>query len=487
MDAYRKYSGKVLDGRYRLEQPVGSGGMAVVFSAIDTMTGRRVAVKMLRESAAEDPQTLRRFINESRAVAMFNHNNIVKIFDISVDGPLKYIVMEYVDGMTLLDYMEFKKPIDWRDAVIYVDPVLRALDHAHMKGVIHRDIKPQNIMLLEGGYVKVMDFGIAKILDAKDQTLNTNAAIGTVYYISPEQARNKKVDCRTDIYSLGCMLYEMVTGERPFKAETQVDVVLKQLNEQPVPPSQINPKVPLGLEQIILCAMQKNPADRYQSASQMLRHIRQFENDPTIVFVMRRPSPKTPTADVAINRTKKTAEREDDEIITLGTAAKAEPVRHTAPQEPRPYRRPYQAPYASEPPRRQSPAPQEPRRPQYSEQPVRQAREEIRQEQPRQSAPRPTYEQPLQNTAPRRTSSQNTPPLRGPERVRGRRDDDTISLPMFVFVMLLFILVVVAVVFLLVKYLSQNVDVPMIHEKIASIDASAPREIARAAARLFML
>ena len=291
MDAYRKYSGKILDGRYRLEQPVGAGGMAVVFSAIDTMTGRRVAVKMLRETAAADPQTLRRFINESRAVAMFNHNNIVKIYDISVDGPFKYIVMEYVEGMTLLDYMEFKKPIDWRDAVIYVDQVLRALDHAHMKGVIHRDIKPQNIMLLEGGYVKVMDFGIAKILDAQDQTLNTSAAIGTVYYISPEQARNKKVDCRSDIYSLGCMLYEMVTGERPFKAETPVAVVLKQINEQPVPPSQINPKVPLGLEQIILCAMQKNPADRYQSASQMLRHIRQFENDPTIVFVMRRPSP----------------------------------------------------------------------------------------------------------------------------------------------------------------------------------------------------
>lgn len=486
MDAYRKYSGKVLDGRYRLEQPVGSGGMAVVFSAIDTMTGRRVAVKMLRESAAEDPQTLRRFINESRAVAMFNHNNIVKIFDISVDGPLKYIVMEYVDGMTLLDYMEFKKPIDWRDAVIYVDQVLRALDHAHMKGVIHRDIKPQNIMLLEGGYVKVMDFGIAKILDAKDQTLNTNAAIGTVYYISPEQARNKKVDCRTDIYSLGCMLYEMVTGERPFKAETQVDVVLKQINEQPVPPSQINPKVPLGLEQIILCAMQKNPADRYQSASQMLRHIRQFENDPTIVFVMRRPSPKTPTADVAINRTKLAAAR-DDEPITLGASAKAEPVKQTAPHEPRPYRRPYQAPYASEPPRRQSPAPQDARRAQYAEQAARQARDDARQTPPRQSAPRPAYEQPRQSTAPRRTSSQNNPPLRQPEKLRGKQNSDTISLPTFVFVMLLFILVVVAVVFLLVKYLSQNIDVPMIYEKITSVSTSATPKIALAAMRFFNL
>jgi len=473
MDAYRKYSGKVLDGRYKLEQPVGSGGMAVVFSAIDTMTGRRVAVKMLRESAAEDPQTLRRFINESRAVAMFNHNNIVKIYDISVDGPFKYIVMEYVDGMTLLDYMEFKKPIDWRDAVIYVDQVLRALDHAHMKGVIHRDIKPQNIMLLEGGYVKVMDFGIAKILDAKDQTLNTNAAIGTVYYISPEQARNKKVDCRTDIYSLGCMLYEMVTGERPFKAETQVDVVLKQLNEQPIPPSQINPKVPLGLEQIILCAMQKNPADRYQSASQMLRHIRQFENDPTIVFVMRRPSPKTPTADVAINRTKKAAELNEE--IALGSSSKpAEPVQKVQQAEPRPYRRPYQQPYPGDAPHR-SAQPQEVRRPQHADELRRPRAEAPRQ--PQQPAPRPTYEQSRQqNTAPRRTSSQSNPPLRQPDKVRGKRDGDTISLSTFVFVMLLFILVVVAVVFLLVKYLSQNIEMPQAVEQIKTVcETSLPK------------
>lgn len=475
MDAYRKYSGKILDGRYKLEQPVGAGGMAVVFAAMDTKTGRRVAVKMLRETAAEDPQTLRRFINESRAIAMFNHNNIVKIHSISVDGPLKYIVMEYVDGMTLLDYMEFKKPIDWRDAVIYVDQILRALDHAHMRGVIHRDIKPQNIMLLEGGYVKVMDFGIAKILDAKDQTLNTNAAIGTVYYISPEQARNKKVDCRTDIYSLGCMLYEMVTGERPFKAETQYDVVVKQLTEQPVPPSQINPKIPLGLEQIILCAMQKNPADRYQSASQMLRHIRQFENDPTIVFVMRRPSPKTPTADVAINRTKKAAEREDD-LIMLGTPAKAEPVNQSAPREQqtsRPYRRPYQAPYASEAPRRQTPPEQA--------QAQRTPQPKPQQPKPQQAPPHPN------NNAPRRTSSQNTPPLRGPQKIRGKRDNDTISLSTFVFVMLLFILVVVAVVFLLVKYLSQNVDVPMIYEKVTTLSASATPKIAGAALRFFNL
>lgn len=445
MDAYRKYSGTILDGRYRLEQPVGAGGMAVVFSAIDTMTGRRVAVKMLRETAASDPQTLRRFINESRAVAMFNHNNIVKIYDISVKGQLKYIVMEYVDGMTLLDYLEFKKPIDWRDAVIYVDQVLRALDHAHMKGVIHRDIKPQNIMLLEGGYVKVMDFGIAKILDAQDQTLNTSAAIGTVYYISPEQARNKKVDCRSDIYSLGCMLYEMVTGERPFKADTPVAIALKQINEQPVPPSQINPKIPLGLEQIILCAMQKNPADRYQSASQMLRHIRQFENDPTIVFVMRRPTAKTPTSDVAIDRTKQSGDMSEESII-LGAAPKAS---EQAPQQssPRPYRHPYQAQYLPQDPPVQNHRSAEPVERQPQEHP----------------ALRRQYEQPPmpQQPAPRRTSSQNTPPLRRPDKVRGERDGDTISLSTVIFVMLLLVVLIVACVFLFVKIFSNNnIEIP---------------------------
>ena len=454
MDAYRKYSGKVLNNRYRLEQPVGAGGMAVVFSAIDMETGRRVAVKMLRETAASDPQTLRRFINESRAVAMFNHNNIVKIYDISVDGPLKYIVMEYVDGMTLLDYLEFKKPIDWRDAVIYVDQVLRALDHAHMKGVIHRDIKPQNIMLLEGGYVKVMDFGIAKILDAQDQTLNTSAAIGTVYYISPEQARNKKVDCRSDIYSLGCMLYEMVTGERPFKAETPVAIALKQINEQPVPPSQINPKIPLGLEQIILCAMQKNPADRYQSASQMLRHIRQFENDPTIVFVMRRPTAKTPTSDVAIDRTKK-ADEMSEESIVLGTSVKA-PEQAPAQQQQaqRPYRRPYQAPYQPEQPQQaqnRRPAEQVERKPQERPHVQNRPAQQIRHEQPA----------PQQQQAPRRTSSQNTPPLRRPDKVRGSNDGDTISLSTVIFVMLLLVVLIVACVFLFVKIFSNNnIEIP---------------------------
>jgi len=307
---YSNYNGKMIGNRYIIEKCVGQGGMAVVFAAMDTVMKRRVAVKMLHEQFQSNPNIVRRFIIESQAIARFNHNNIVKIYDVVVDGPQKFIVMEYLEGMTLNKYMSYKKgPIDWRDATIYIAQILRALDHAHQNGVVHRDIKPQNIMLLEGGYVKVMDFGIAKMLDAKDQTLTTNNAIGTVYYMSPEQAQGKSIDNRSDIYSLGCMFYQMVTGEFPFFAKDPIAVALKQINEEPVPPTRLNPSIPSGLEQIILCAMQKNPADRYQSAPQMLRHLHQIEADPTVVFLMKRPSPKTPTSEAAVSRTQSSAEK----------------------------------------------------------------------------------------------------------------------------------------------------------------------------------
>lgn len=419
MDAYSNFIGKVLDSRYKIEKPVGKGGMAVVFKAMDMLTGRCVAIKMLHKSDAENPQVVRRFINESRAVARFNHNNIVRIYDVSVDGPLKYIVMEYIDGMTLCEYMEYKKPLDWRDAVIYIDQILLALDHAHSKGVIHRDIKPQNIMLLEGGYVKVMDFGIAKLLDATDQTVRTNTAIGTVYYICPEQAENKKIDCRSDIYSLGCMLYEMVTGKLPFTADTPLSVALKQIKETPVPPSQINPKIPLGLEQIINCAMQKNPADRYQSASQMLRHIRQFENDPTIVFVMRKPTPKTPTSDMAIKKTETTSQSTSS---YSESAKKPEPIREEtikvsaggAPVQRAPRREP------------QRPVP----------------------------APKPVAP-PLHNTG-----NQNVPPLKSPKKIRGANGEghEATSFSTIIFVFVIFLVIAVALMFLIYQlFFSRNV------------------------------
>ena len=443
MASYRKYSGKVLDGRYRLEEPVGKGGMAVVFSATDILTGRRVAVKMLRESVSRDEQTVLRFINESRAVAMFNHNNIVKIYDVSVNDPCKYIVMEYVDGMTLRDYMDYKRPIDWRDAVIYIDQILRALDHAHLKGVVHRDIKPQNIMLLEGGYVKVMDFGIAKILNAKNVTITTDKAVGTVYYISPEQAKGKKIDSRSDIYSLGVMLYEMVTGKLPFVADSPYAVVVKQVSEQPVPPSQINPKIPLGLEQIILCAMQKDPADRYQSASQMLRHIRQFESDPTIVFVMRRPAPKTPTADVAIKRTEK-AEKADD----VGKILNEQTERHE-------HRVSRQVPPASE--HAEAHNSQNGERAQGASSPRRVPQESVRRSGGAQYS----------NQAPQRTKYYAAPQTDRQREAARQQSSDPMSIASIIIVVLLFLVLALACALLILKLFSSDASVPLEYDMIS--------------------
>lgn len=310
MDVFNKYVGQVFDGRYKIEGTVGVGGMAIVFEATDLLTNRRVAVKMLKDSVSGNTQAIKRFIIESKAVSMLNHENIVKIYDISVRGEHKYIVMEFLEGITLREYMKNKGPLSWRETVEFTEQILAALDHAHMKGVVHRDIKPQNIMLLEGGFVKVTDFGIAKIPKAETLTM-ADKAIGTVFYISPEQAQGRKIDARSDIYSLGVMMYEMVTGKMPFIADTPVAVIYKHISTPPTPPSQLNPKIPIGFEQIILCAMEKNPENRYQSAAQMLRHLHRLKQDPSVVFVQRKAPQKTPTAEVTIDRTTRHAERVD--------------------------------------------------------------------------------------------------------------------------------------------------------------------------------
>ena len=503
MDSYRKFSGKMLDGRYRIEEPVGIGGMAVVFSAIDTLTGRRVAVKMLRESVMNDRATVKRFINESRAVASFNHNNIVRIYDVSVDGPCKYIVMEYIDGMTLREYMDYKRPLDWRDALIYVDQVLRALDHSHHKGIIHRDIKPQNIMLLEGGYVKVMDFGIAKMPNS--ESLTVDKAIGTVYYISPEQARGGKIDSRSDIYSLGVMLYEMVTGKLPFTAETPYAVVMKQVNDTPTPPSQLNPKIPLGLEQIILCAMQKKAENRYQSASQMLRHIRQLENDPTLVFVMRQPSPKTPTADVAIERTKKT-DIQSSSYYT-GEVGEERPVTPTPSEqqaqvgqqgaERRPYRQPAPAQQYGQHVRQQQHS--QPIRQQHA-QPIRQQQYGQPTRQAQQQYGQPARQAQPQYRQPQRPTSYNQPYPRHPvglseadaeiqrrrlqaakaaqaqkQRPRGSQQDDTVSLLTVILIFLIFLALAIACLLLIFTLFSDySVKTDVISSALAQDVAPNP-------------
>lgn len=283
MENFERYLGQVFDKRYRINRIIGIGGMAVVFEASDLLMNRTVAVKMLKETINNDTQSVKRFLNESKAVSMLSHPNIVNIYDVSVKDDLKYIVMELIRGITLKNYINRKGALNLKEVYSYAEQILLALEHAHAKGIVHRDIKPQNIMLLKNGRIKVADFGIAKLPDAETVTM-TDKAIGTVYYISPEQASGKKIDARSDLYSLGVVLYEMTTGKLPFNADSPVSVALMQVNDAAVPPRQLNPEIPPGLEQLILCAMQKDPEKRYQSASQMLTHIRQLRENPEAVL-----------------------------------------------------------------------------------------------------------------------------------------------------------------------------------------------------------
>ncbi|MBR0303511.1 MAG: protein kinase, partial [Clostridia bacterium] len=280
---YEKYVGAVLDGRYKIEKIIGMGGMAVVFKAQDTRSGRQVALKLLREDIAQEEESVKRFINESKAVAMLSHPNIVKIYSVSVKEDLKYIVMEYIEGISLKTYMHKKKVLSVDETLNCASQILAALDHAHEKGIVHRDIKPQNIMLTKNGQVKVTDFGIAKLPNAETVTM-TDKAIGTVYYISPEQASGKTIDSRSDLYSLGVTMYEMSTGELPFNAESPVSVALMQVNERAVPPKEINPSIPTGLQQIIGCAMEKDPDERYQSAREMLSDVSELRKNNKATF-----------------------------------------------------------------------------------------------------------------------------------------------------------------------------------------------------------
>ncbi|MCI8387281.1 MAG: Stk1 family PASTA domain-containing Ser/Thr kinase [Clostridiales bacterium] len=283
MESYEKYVGQVFDKRYRIIKVIGIGGMAVVFEANDLLMRRNVAVKMLKDEINNDTQSVKRFINESKAVAMLSHPNIVNIYDVSVKDNLKYIVMELVEGVTLKNYILKKGTLSYHEVISITEQILLALEHAHSKGIVHRDIKPQNIMMLKNGVIKVADFGIAKLPNAETVTM-TDKAIGTVFYISPEQASGRTIDRRSDIYSLGVTMYEMATGKLPFVADSPVTVAIMQVKNDPKPPREVNPNMPIGLEQIIIGAMEKNPDNRFQSASQMLRHIAQLKNNPHTVF-----------------------------------------------------------------------------------------------------------------------------------------------------------------------------------------------------------
>jgi len=297
MEDMRSYLGKILGGRYEVTELVGVGGMAVVYKAYDRLEDRIVAVKILKEEFLANSDYIRRFKNESKAIAMLSHPNIVSVYDVDYGERLQYIVMEYVEGITLNEYIEQVKQVTVPDALHFVTEILRALQHAHDRGIIHRDIKPHNIIILKDGSIKVTDFGIASLnkSEKKDTAKNT---IGSVHYFSPEQARGQNTDERSDIYSVGVVLYEMLTGRLPFQAENSVSVAIMQVNSEPERPSKFSPAINIGLEQIILKAMNKDPEKRYQSAAGMLLDISDYKRNPDAEFGYGIPEDKSPTKHV---------------------------------------------------------------------------------------------------------------------------------------------------------------------------------------------
>ncbi|MDR1354568.1 MAG: Stk1 family PASTA domain-containing Ser/Thr kinase [Oscillospiraceae bacterium] len=299
-----KYIGEELNNRYLVGELVGVGGMSNVYKANDKITCRTVAVKILRDEYLNNPEFLKRFKNESKAIAALSSPNIVNVFDVSFNEISQWIVMEYVDGITLKEYIKKKKVLTWQEAIFFVMQVLRALQHAHDKGIVHRDIKPQNIMLLKSGTVKVMDFGIARF--ARNDTCTiTEQAIGSVHYVSPEQARGGHIDEKTDIYSVGVILFEMVTGSLPFEADSPVSVALKQIQSQPTQPRRLVKTLPIGLEQIIMKALQKDLDYRYQSAAEMLNALILFKQNPAKTFNYSMENTKTDRKRLSNGRNKK--------------------------------------------------------------------------------------------------------------------------------------------------------------------------------------
>ena len=281
--------GKTLDGLYTVRELIGTGGMANVYKAVvgpggPVPEGTVVAVKVLRQELMHDPDLVRRFKNESKAISLLNHPNIVKVYDVSVSENLQYIVMEYVDGMTLREYLnERGGKLTSRETVHFISKILKALDHAHHSGVVHRDIKPQTIMLLDNGQLRMMDFGIARISRAENQ-LTGGKAMGSVHYISPEQAKGDETDFTSDIYSVGVMMYEMLSGHLPFDADDVVEVAIKQISDKPQSLQELAPNVPHGLVEITERAMAKRPDNRYASAAEMLNALNAYVENPAIVF-----------------------------------------------------------------------------------------------------------------------------------------------------------------------------------------------------------
>ena len=277
-----QYIGKLLDNRYEILERIGTGGMAVVFKGRDHRLNRLVAIKILKDDLAKDAEFRRRFHDESQAVAMLSHPNIMAVYDVSRSEQVEYIVMELIDGITLKQYMQRKGgPLSWKESLHFITQIMKALSHAHGRGIIHRDIKPQNIMVLRDGSIKVTDFGIARLASAAQSTL-TQEALGSVHYISPEQARGSRIDGRSDIYSAGVVHYEMLTGRLPFEGDTPVSVAIQHINSIPLAPRELNPDIPEALEAITMKAMAPKVENRYRNPDDMLYDLEEFRKDPSI-------------------------------------------------------------------------------------------------------------------------------------------------------------------------------------------------------------
>ena len=316
-----QYIGKMLDDRYEILELIGSGGMANVYKARCHRLNRLVAIKILKSDLADNADFRRRFHDESQAVAQLSHANIVSVYDVSTNPDREYIVMELIDGITLKQYMERRGKMDWREALHFITQIMRGLSHAHSRGIIHRDIKPQNIMVLRDGSVKVADFGIACLADAH-QTL-AQEALGSVHYISPEQAKGERLDARSDIYSAGVVLYEMLTGRLPFEGNSAVSVAIQHLSSVPLSPRELNPDIPEALELICMKAMNADLNKRYQSADAMLVDLEKFRKDPAIDMdyirteladsVDSQPTSQVPVQQVAAAVKKRRAAEETDD------------------------------------------------------------------------------------------------------------------------------------------------------------------------------
>lgn len=290
-----QYIGKMLDDRYEILELIGSGGMANVYKARCHRLNRLVAIKILKSDLADNADFRRRFHDESQAVAQLSHANIISVYDVSTNPDREYIVMELIDGITLKQYMERRGRMDWRESLHFITQIMRGLSHAHSRGIIHRDIKPQNIMVLRDGSVKVADFGIACLAN-QGQTL-TQEALGSVHYISPEQARGDRIDARSDIYSAGVVLYEMLTGRLPFEGDSAVSVAIQHLSSVPLAPRDIDPSIPEPLELICMKAMNSDPNKRYASADAMIEDLEKFRRDPSVDMDYIRQELTAPAAD----------------------------------------------------------------------------------------------------------------------------------------------------------------------------------------------